>query len=237
MNVGVAYEDGSCGGLFVFEDAIVEYRSNIGKTSNKTFSNRSAEIGYMVTYASIGISSERFAWAVAYIEAAGVSVGDDEARPYREHNGYTWITANITANTKPQIIIRESNGSSSRADLLTALAQVGKNLIGYVFATMTLKRVNTKSGIKHRISLSLKGFQAVDITDIESPPLNKVGAINAVAGAPTSTALMKIFHGPAPSTSGNVHTARTLTQPSVAPTFASPFGDDRSEPDIDTIIE
>lgn len=30
MNVGVAYEDGSCGGLFVFEDAIVEYRSPPG---------------------------------------------------------------------------------------------------------------------------------------------------------------------------------------------------------------
>ncbi|KAJ3021990.1 UNVERIFIED_CONTAM: hypothetical protein HDU68_009360 [Siphonaria sp. JEL0065] len=195
MNVGIGYNDGSCGGLFVFEEGIIEYRQNIGKVTSKTFANRSAEIGYMVTYAGIGIKEERYDWATGYLEAAGIEVGDDEEKPYQRHNGYVWITSNITANTKPPLIIRDANGTASRGELLSSLNMVGKNLIGYLFCTMTLKRVNTATGVKHRIGLSLKGFQAVDTTDITSPPLNKVGTFNAVAGAPTSTALLAIFQG------------------------------------------
>ena len=192
MNIGVGYNDESCGGLFVIEGAVLEYRNNIGIVTTKTFANRSAQIGYLVTYASVGIPEKRYEWLIGHIEQAGVQVGDDEQKPMQHNNGKVWITANITNNTKPVMILRSTDGTPQRGELAAGMAKIQRNVVGFLFATMTLKRVATSSGIKHKIGMSIKAFQAIDITDICSPPLVKVGTFNAVPGGPTAKRLLDL---------------------------------------------
>ncbi|TDH65499.1 uncharacterized protein CCR75_009510 [Bremia lactucae] len=162
--------------MFCFDDAIVEYRENIGIPGKSMNTITGVAPCYMGTYASVGIPESRYNWIVGSLAQIDVIAGMGE----RDNcfNGYVWTTANITNNyyvpvlmsIKGKVVI---HGSADK-NLMHVIRQIKSNVIGVVGVEMTLKR-SKDYGVSGRrnITLSLKSMQVCDLPEKRSPPLTK----------------------------------------------------------------
>ncbi|CAH0514479.1 unnamed protein product [Peronospora belbahrii] len=177
LRAGLAWEETSeMTSMFCFDNAIVEYRDNIGIPAPSANSLTGVKSCYMETYASVGIPLARYHWLLAMLRSTGVNVASSERD--QEFSDYVWTNANITKNYHPVALIETEGGLDSYGDadknLMHIIRQAKSNVIGVVGVEITLKRGKdyAASGIR-RVTLSLKSMQVHDLTTIRSPPLNR----------------------------------------------------------------
>ncbi|KAI8607976.1 hypothetical protein BC830DRAFT_1174818 [Chytriomyces sp. MP71] len=171
MPVGISYPDGSAVASLVFRNAIVEYRSNIGVISSKPSKIPGKQTSYGGSYFFVGLPLTRIVWMRDFIEGAHeLPMSCHENHWGKEHNGYLWVNVNVS-NTKPIAKLVHSDGTKDDITLSSFLKMAGKNLIGSVCLTATLKRVEDSGVLKRAFNFGIKFMQVTRTTLICSPGL------------------------------------------------------------------
>ncbi|KAH9806638.1 hypothetical protein DFH28DRAFT_1142715 [Melampsora americana] len=188
--LGMAYPDGGECSSFVFKDAIVEYRENIGIVSTKASKIPGKVTSYMESYASVGFPTARFQWIKSQLEELhGLKLTDDPKITGTEHNGRLWFTANITGG-KPTAAIVKPDGTTTTISIFTLMGNVKKSLRGNVCVSLSLKRVVVNGVVYRGFSVGLKHMQVLEMTDDRSPGLANAVEFRADVTQAASSALL-----------------------------------------------
>jgi len=177
LQTGPAWPNGEMTTLYCFDEGIIEYRSTAGVPSSK-IGVTGVPANYLVTYASVGIPAQRYAWIQDYLGELGLQVVRGERDV--ENRDYVFVNANITKGYSVPFIIRTKSGVSYNAGendhhLLNAMRKIGQNVIGVIGLEINLKRSRDFSDYNRTyvISPSLKMVQMCDLTSISTPPISR----------------------------------------------------------------
>jgi len=192
LPAGIAYENTSAGSTFAFRDAIVEYRDNIGIRSTKPSKIAGKETVYLGSYASIGVPAKRFDWMVDSVEREhGLKMARD-MKYGKRHNGYVWITANISTIAPTSVIV--SSTGTDRVLLQGLVKQLKQHVMGIVCTTVSLRRVEENGELKRAFSFGLKCVQVLQTTKISSPPLSSTVEFIEDSQAFASTEILNVIN-------------------------------------------
>jgi hypothetical protein len=196
----VGYPDGSIAPGFVFSEAIVEYRPNIGSPSKRVIGEIGKAAIYMGTYASVGIPLSRYLWIVDWLESyndAGLAFIGEHDEKIKIENGYAWVVATLTDTQPPMATVTSKDQLSrtvqSSIKLIELLKTTKRSIKGNVVMSLTLKRAVVGSTCKRKLGFNLKYVQPIDVTDISGPTLDQQLAFVA-ADVQSSNTIMDAFN-------------------------------------------
>ncbi|KAI8972501.1 hypothetical protein BDB01DRAFT_467305 [Pilobolus umbonatus] len=162
IGTALVYPDTSISHIYVFYDAIVEYRDYAGTESmHEKYGKRFSSV-YLGTWACIGIPIPRMHWLLQQLKPL-VRVSDERIV---EKDGYSWILAKMASSVTMRLWDEDNQHVCQFGSVLDVMTKVKKSM--YVLLQTAIRLRSTRKGV-FELSFLLKDMFIKNYAEESSP--------------------------------------------------------------------